>query len=215
MRRILTSVVTIVVAVTLGSSGVAARDIFDGGRLGGISSQLDLPVLSKVNGNLEENATPVDLEKFAGTWFQVAAIPQPFTLQCARDTKAQYKVIEDSTISVTNSCETFLGDDSEIRGTASVRSDASLRVNFPGIPFQDANGPVNYRVTYLEDDYSFAIVGDPQRSSGFVLSRTPQIDANRWSQARKIIESRGWWSCTFLTVPMSEGRKDVTPLCAL
>ena len=53
-----------------------------------------------------------------------------------------------------NSCRTYLGGRSGIHGTASVRSDASLRVNFSGIPFQNENGPVNYRVTYLAEDYS-------------------------------------------------------------
>lgn len=43
-------------------------------------------------------------------------------------------------------------------------------MNFPGIPFQDENGPVNYRITYLAEDnptgdYTLAIVGDPQRRS--------------------------------------------------
>lgn len=132
-----------------------------------------------------------------------------------RDTTAEYAVIDDSTISVRNSCGTFLGRNSVIEGTATTRSAASLRVNFPGVPFQDPNGPTNYRITYLEDDYSLAIVGDPNRLSGFVLSRTPGLSAERWSKVRSVVEERGYKPCTFLTVPMQDGRGDITPLCRL
>ncbi|HFG8760810.1 lipocalin family protein [Corynebacterium striatum] len=104
-------------------------------------------------------------------------MPQPAQLQCGSNSVANYSVIDARTISVDNSCRTYLGGRSGIHGTASVRSDASLRVNFSGIPFQNENGPVNYRVTYLAEDYSLTIIGDPDRLSGFVLSRTPLPNA--------------------------------------
>lgn len=213
MRRLLTSLVAMAVSTALVLPVAGAQDIFDGGRIGGGSSQLIPEGSSLPGGELPENATPVELERYAGTWYQVAALPQPYSLQCAYDTTAEYEVIDESTISVRNSCGTVFGQDSVIEGTASVRSDASLRVNFPGVPFQNPNGAVNYRVTYLAEDYSLAIVGDPRRASGFVLSRTPDLSSEQWSQVRATVESRGWWSCAFLTVPMAGGRGDVAPLC--
>lgn len=213
MRRLLTSLTTLTMAATLLMPTAGAQDIFDGGRLGGGSSQV-LPSGSSTSTNeLPEIDEPVDLERYAGRWYQVAALPQPYSLQCAHDTTAEYEVLNDSTISVRNSCGTLVGPDSVIEGTATIRSDASLRVNFPDVPFQDPNGPVNYRVTYLADDYSLAIVGDPNRNSGFVLSRTPDLSPAQWSQVRNTVEARGWWSCAFLTVPMAGGRGDVVPLC--
>ncbi|MGP6173193.1 lipocalin family protein [Corynebacterium sp. A21] len=213
MRRLLTSLIPLTIAAALLVPTASAQDIFNGGRLGGGSSQV-LPSASSTAANpLPETAGPVDLERYAGKWYQVAALPQPYSLQCARDTTAEYAVIDDSMISVRNSCGTLVGPDSVIEGTATLRSEASLRVNFPDVPFQDPNGPVNYRVTYLADDYSLAIVGDPGRNSGFVLSRTPDLSPAQWSQVRTTVESRGWWSCAFLTVPMTGGRGDVAPLC--
>lgn len=35
------------------------------------------------------------------------------------------------------------------------------------------------------------------------------------SVVKTTVADRGWWDCSFLTVPMAEGRKDVTPLCLL
>ena len=208
-------------AAGLGAAPVAgAQDVTDGGRLGGGSSQLlpDGVAVGSLGGPELTQVDSVDLERYQGEWFQVAAIPQPYTLQCTNDTKAEYAVTAPGTVSVRNTCGSAISSDSVIEGEAKVRdtdTNASLRVNFPMVPFQDENGPVNYRITYLADDYSLAIVGDPTRSSGFVLSREPALDPEQWSTVRDVIEDRGWWSCAFLTVPMAGGRGDVTPLCLL
>ena len=208
-------------AAGLGAAPAAgAQDLTDGGRLGGGSSQLlpDGVALGSLGGPELTQVDSVDLERYAGEWFQVAAIPQPYTLQCTNDTRAEYAVTAPGTVSVRNSCGSAISSDSVIEGEAKVRdtdTNASLRVNFPMVPFQDEAGPVNYRITYLADDYSLAIVGDPTRSSGFVLSREPALDAGQWATVRDVIEDRGWWSCAFLTVPMAGGRGDATPLCLL
>lgn len=220
------SVVTASVIAPLLAAGLAgvpaagAQDLTDGGRLGGGSSQLlpDGVALGSVGGPELSAVESVELERYAGQWFQVAAIPQPYTLQCTNDTKAEYAITAPGTVSVRNSCGSAISSDSVIEGEATVRdteTNASLRVNFPKVPFQDENGPVNYRITYLADDYSVAVVGDHTRSSGFVLSREPALDSEQWSTVREVIENRGWWSCAFLTVPMAEGRSDATPLCLL
>lgn len=208
-------------AAGLGAAPVAgAQDLTDGGRLGGGSSQLlpDGVAVGSLGGPELTQVDSVDLGRYQGEWYQVAAIPQPYTLQCTNDTKAEYEVTAPGTVSVRNTCGSAISSDSVIEGEARVRdtdTGASLRVNFPMVPFQDENGPVNYRITYLADDYSLAIVGDPTRSSGFVLSRDPALGPDRWAEVRGVIEDRGWWSCAFLTVPMAGGRGDATPLCLL
>lgn len=216
VRSTITAVLTAITATALlVAPNAQAQNLFEGGRLGGLSSQL-VPAGSSFFGEeLPEVSTPVDVNRYAGIWYQVAAIPQPFTLQCVRDVTAQYGVIDATTISVQNSCGTLLGSDSRIEGTATARSGASLRVNFPGVPFQNPDGRVNYRITYLDEAYSLAIVGDPARLSGFVLSRNKALTGEQWSEVRRIVENRGYNACTFLTVPMTGGRGDVVPLCWL
>ena len=208
-------------AAGLGAAPVAgAQDLTDGGRLGGGSSQLlpDGVAVGSLGGPGLEQVGFVDPDRYAGKWYQVAAIPQPYTIQCTNDTTAEYARTGPVTISVRNTCGSAISSDSVIEGEATIRdagTNASLRVNFPQVPFQDPNGPVNYRITYLADDYSLAVVGDPSRSSGFVLSREPRLDAGEWDTVRDVVEARGWWPCAFLTVPMAGGRGDVTPLCLL
>ena len=222
LRSLVTaSVLAPLLAAGLGAAPAAgAQDLTDGGRLGGGSSQLlpDGVALGSIGGPELSQVDSVDLERYQGEWFQVAAIPLPYTLQCTHDTKAVYEISEPGTVSVRNSCGSAISSDSVIEGEAKVRdtdTNASLRVNFPGVPFQDENGPVNYRITYLADDYSLAIVGDPTRSSGFVLSREPSLDTDTWAAVRDVVEDRGWWSCAFLTVPMVGGTGDAAPLCLL
>ena len=133
-------------------------------------------------------------------------------------TTAEYALTSPTTISVRNSCGSAISADSVIDGEATIRdtaTNASLRVNFPGVPFQNPDGPVNYRITYLAEDYSLAVVGDPTRSSGFVLSRTPALTAEQWATVHRVVEQRGWWPCAFLTVPQAGGRGDATPVCLL
>lgn len=213
MRVLLTSFATCALASLLFTQTASATNVFDGGRIAGGSSQVVPAGSSFGPGELPELGRPVDLERYMGTWYQVAAIPQPYTLQCTHDTTAEYQLKEDGTVAVRNSCGTPLGGKSVIEGTATPRSEATLRVNFPGVPFQDPEGPANYRVTWLAEDYSIAIVGSPNRLSGFVLSRTPNLDPEQWNQVKSQIRQAGWNDCFFVNVPTAGGRLDAAPLC--
>ncbi|MFC4603445.1 lipocalin family protein [Rhodococcus kronopolitis] len=161
----------------------------------------------------------LDVARYTGTWLQLAAVPQPFSLACARDTRATYSLLDARNVRVQNTCETWSGGRNEIVGNARVNdpvTNAQLHVSFPGVSSQDSpDGPTNYVVTYLADDYSWALVGDPARFSGFVLSRVPAVTAERWSQIRTVVESRGYNSCLLLTTPTSGGRDGIRPLCTL
>lgn len=225
-----TTTVVRTAAIILGSGLIAATlapaagastnlDFTDGGRIASGLSNVELPdglSAGSIGGQELSQVDQLDPERYSGRWYQVAAIPQPFSLQCYSDTTADYGVLDNSTISVTNSCSTVWGGESSISGSAKIQDPnqpASLRVAFDDTPGQSLDGSVNYRVTYLDDDYSLAVVGDPDRLSGFVLSRTPSISAEQWQNINSVVTDRGWWSCAFLTTPQTDGRQDITPLC--
>lgn len=159
----------------------------------------------------------VDLHRYLGTWHQLAAVPQPFNLNCARDTTAKYTPRSDGRIGVRNQCTTWSNTRTDIVGVATVndrRTNAQLHVSFPGVPTQDRpDGPTNYIVTALAPDYSWALVTDPARVSGFVLSRTPALDSTRWRQIRAGIAAAGENPCLYLTSPTTGGRAGIAPLC--
>ncbi|MDE1669860.1 MULTISPECIES: lipocalin family protein [Nocardia] len=160
----------------------------------------------------------LDLDRYLGTWRQLAAVPQFFNLACARDTQANYSLDPQGNIAVRNTCTTWANTRNEINGTATVTDQetrAQLHVSFPGVPTQDRlEGATNYIVTALGPDYSWALVTDPSRISGFVLARAAALDADTWQQVRAAIAAAGQNSCLYLTSPTTGGDSRIVPLCA-
>ncbi|WP_433714365.1 lipocalin family protein [Nocardia sp. CA-084685] len=161
----------------------------------------------------------LDLNRYLGTWYQLAAVPQFFNLNCARDTHAEYALDPQGNVSVHNSCTTWAGAPNGITGTATVSdpaTDAQLHVSFPGVPTQDGlYGQPNYIVTALGPDYSWALVTDPYRISGFVLARTRALDADQWRSVRAAIGTAGENDCLYLTSPTTGGIETIAPLCTV
>ncbi|WP_433522595.1 lipocalin family protein [Nocardia pseudovaccinii] len=161
----------------------------------------------------------LDVQRYLGDWNQVAAVPQPYNLDCARDTVANYQLVDPSNIRVENSCTTWTGATNRIIGNARINdpaSQAQLHVSFPQVPFQNSpDGPTNYIVTYIAEDYSWALVGDPLRLSGFVLSRSPAVDAARWQEIQAVVSARGYNPCLLLTSPTSGGAAGIRALCTV
>ncbi|APE38136.1 lipocalin [Nocardia mangyaensis] len=159
----------------------------------------------------------LELDRYLGEWRQLAAIPQPFNLNCARDTTATYTLDPQGDIGVHNRCHTWTGGVDEIRGTATVNdpdTNAQLHVSFPGVPGQgEREGDTNYIVTALGPEYSWALVTSPSRLSGFVLSRTPALDDTTWQDVDAAIRTAGQDPCVYLTTPTTGGDPDVRPLC--
>lgn len=174
-------------------------------------------VPDRVSGTGPAPVEKLELARYLGTWHQLAAVPQVFNLPCARDTRAEYQLDEQGDIAVRNSCVTWTGSLNQIEGTATVNdpvTGAQLYVGFPGVPGRDQRtGPTNYIVTALGPDYSWALVTDPSRSSGFVLSRTPALEAPAWDRVRAAIEAAGQSPCIYLTSPTTGGMTGIAPLC--
>ncbi|WP_245671026.1 lipocalin family protein [Nocardia amamiensis] len=159
----------------------------------------------------------LELERYLGTWRQLAAIPQYFNLVCARDTQANYSLDPQGGIAVRNSCITWANTLNEINGTAVVNdreTGAQLHVSFPGVPTQDRQeGPTNYIVTALGPDYSWALVTDPSRISGFVLARAAALEERAWGEVLAAITAAGQNPCLYLTSPTTGGESRIVPLC--
>jgi len=47
----------------------------------------------------------VDLQKYAGLWYEIAKIPNRFQKKCAGHTTAEYTLRKDGKITVLNKCE--------------------------------------------------------------------------------------------------------------
>ncbi|MGW5523880.1 lipocalin family protein [Gordonia sp. NPDC003950] len=167
----------------------------------------------------------LDVQRYLGTWWQQATIPSFFGIRCAKDTNATYGIIDATTISVDNKCTSFTGRPDGIKGKATVVdpvSNAQLIVTFPGVPNTiDPGKTPNYIVSWVADGatpdapYEYAVVGDPSRLSGFVLSRKKVLTTAELRMLKDATEKVGFNSCTFLISPTTGGRSDYSPLCTV
>jgi apolipoprotein D and lipocalin family protein len=122
----------------------------------------------------------LDVQRYLGTWYEIAKYPNWFQKKCASNTKAVYSARADGTLKVLNSCKTAEGAVSEAEGTArqiGAKDSPKLEVRFA--PAWLAFIPMvwgDYWVIDLDPQYQVAVVSDPRREYLWILSRTPQLD---------------------------------------
>jgi apolipoprotein D and lipocalin family protein len=123
----------------------------------------------------------VDLQRYAGRWFEIARLPNRFQAQCASDVTAVYALRPDGRISVTNRCRRADGTTTEAVGVArrvDGRPPSVLQVRFaPAFLSFLSKVWGDYQIIALDPEYRHAVVGTPDRKYLWILSRTPQLDA--------------------------------------
>jgi len=132
----------------------------------------------------------VDLDRYTGTWYEVARFDQWFEKDCVNVT-AQYTVRSDGKINVLNSAH--LGTDDgpvkQAKGVARVvdsQTNAKLRVWFFW-PFEG-----DYWILRLTPDYSAVVVGSPDRRTLWFLSRKPAMDESLYEEWRRSLAADGF-----------------------
>jgi apolipoprotein D and lipocalin family protein len=131
----------------------------------------------------------VDLNRYAGTWYEIARYPNRFQKKCDSDTKAMYLLRDDGSVGVLNSCRKSDGTITSNKGTAKVvdpATNAKLKVTF----FWPFSG--DYWIIDLAPDYSYAVVGEPSRKYLWILSRTPQMDDATYREITERIRFLGY-----------------------
>jgi len=129
----------------------------------------------------------VDLEKYAGKWYEIAAYPQKFQKGCDCTT-AEYELTDKGYVKVINRCKKPEGWDMA-EGKAFVQkgtNNTKLKVQF----FWPFRG--KYWIIGLDDDYSWAVVGHPNREYLWILSRTPEMDKGTYESIIEMIEEKGF-----------------------
>lgn len=136
----------------------------------------------------------VDLSEYAGLWYEIAKIPNRFQKHCTGNTTAKYSINDDGTIKVVNSCKETDGTIDSSEGLAKVadsKTNSRLEVSFVSI-FGIHLFWGDYWIIGLADDYSYAIVGTPDRKYGWILSRTKQLPADKLEAVYDILIRKGY-----------------------
>ena len=126
----------------------------------------------------------LDVNRYVGTWYEIAKYPNRFQKQCASHTRAQYLAQTDGSLQVVNRCVTREGETLEAIGQAHQvggTSSPKLQVRFAPawlswLPWVWGD----YWVVDLDKDYQLAAVSDAKRDYLWVLSRHKQVDAKTY-----------------------------------
>jgi apolipoprotein D and lipocalin family protein len=137
-----------------------------------------------------ETVSAVDLDRYLGTWYEIASYPAWFQRDCTATT-AEYSRRVDSLIRVVNSCRkgSLSGRLDRSTGRAKVvegSGNAKLRVSFFW-PFWG-----DYWIIDLDPDYRWAVVGEPKRDYLWILSRTPTMDESVYEAVVARLAAKGY-----------------------
>lgn len=165
------------------------------GALCGCASSGDLPPLQTV--------AKLDINRYLGKWHEIARYDHRFQRGCVGST-AEYALLPDGRISVTNTCreEDEPGKMRQSTGVAWVddpADPAKLRVRFFW-PFSAA-----YWVIALDDDYQWAVVGHPGRDYLWILSRTATMDEELYQKIIALITAQRYDVGRLIKRPLVKG----------
>jgi len=133
----------------------------------------------------------VDLNRYVGTWYEIARYPNSFQPEDCVATTANYELREDGKINVLNTCRKGSPDGPEksAKGKAWVvdpLTNAKIKVQF----FWPFSG--DYWIIQLGEQYEYAVVGHPDRTYLWILSRTPQIEPDLYIQIIARLKQQGY-----------------------
>jgi apolipoprotein D and lipocalin family protein len=145
----------------------------------------------------------VDLERYAGRWYQIALIPNRFQDQCVRNTTAEYGLRADGRLDVTNRCLRADGSADSAEGIARVvdpDSKARLEVSFVSLLGLELFWG-DYWIIDLDPDYQHVVVGTPSRRYGWILAREPQLPTATLDRLKAVLADQGYDPERFETSP--------------
>jgi apolipoprotein D and lipocalin family protein len=137
-----------------------------------------------------DTVSDVDLKRYAGKWYEIASYPQRFQKGCTCTT-AEYTLSNEGYVIVENACnkDSVNGEKSGIKGKAFVvenSGNAKLEVQF----FWPFKG--KYWIIDLDTDYTYAVVGHPNREYLWILSRTPQLNEKTYNEILERAKAKGF-----------------------
>ena len=141
-----------------------------------------------------ETVSQVNLNRYLGTWYEIARLPNWFQDQCVGNVTADYRRLDDGNIEVVNRCMDEKGAMDEAHGVARVvdtSTNAKLKVSFVSI-FGWRLFWGDYWILDLGDDYEYVVVGMPSRKYAWILSRSTQLSPTEWDRVRQVLLRSGY-----------------------
>jgi apolipoprotein D and lipocalin family protein len=141
-------------------------------------------------------AESVDLQRYAGQWFEIARLPNTPQAACVADVTARYSLRSDGAIDVINSCRTSAGLVTDTHGAGRKvgrgAPDAQLQVRYASGVRALFSGWTDYWILGIGPDYTWAVAGTPSRDRLWILSRTPEMSAASYERALAVARGNGF-----------------------
>jgi apolipoprotein D and lipocalin family protein len=127
-------------------------------------------------------------------WYEIAKIPNPFQDQCIYGTTAEYIIEKEGDIIVINKCYDEDGKLDVAEGVANIvdeKTNSKLEVSFVSFlgirPFWG-----DYWVIGLDEEYTYAVIGHPERKYGWILSRKPFLPQEILEEIFELLKVQGY-----------------------
>lgn len=139
----------------------------------------------------------IDLNRYAGLWYEVARLPNRFQKRCRGETTAAYELLPGGGIRVVNRCRGADGRMIGVEGRARLadRNGPASRLEVRFAPAFLSFLPVvwgDYWILDITADYGAALVGTPDRKYLWVLSRTPKLDDTTYEKLISTAVAQGF-----------------------
>jgi len=131
----------------------------------------------------------VNLQRFAGDWYEIARYSNRFQKDCDSDMHVRYMLQGPGKLSVRNECRNANGKPDIANGTAKVvdaKTNAKLKVTFFWPFYSD------YWIIDLDPQYRFAVVGEPGRKYLWILSRAKELDQETYQHILLRVAGNGY-----------------------
>jgi apolipoprotein D and lipocalin family protein len=139
----------------------------------------------------------LDLERFLGRWHALAWLPLPFQRRCIGELTLEYATRDDGLVAVHSACRAGDGRTSEVHGVLRqrepLREPARLQLRFAPAWLDRLRFVWNeHWVIGLDQDYRWAVVGEPRRRYLWILAREPRMDYHLFEELKAIARRMGY-----------------------
>lgn len=137
----------------------------------------------------------LDLQRYSGTWHEIAHLPMYFQRRCVDTITATYTPRADGTLEVRNACRTKDGTFVEATGVARPVPGAPGQLQVRFAPAWMSWLPMvwaDYWVIALDPGYQWAVIGGSSRRYLWVLSRTPTMQRALFERLKADARARGY-----------------------
>ena len=146
----------------------------------------------------------VDLKRFMGDWYVIATIPT-FIETDAFNAIESYRLDKDGTIATTfrfnkGSLDGPLKEYHPRGFVRDTQSNAVWGMQFIW-PFK-----AEYRIIYLDDDYSVTVIGRTKRDYVWIMSRVPAIPAAEYTRIINFLKEQGYDIGKLRKVPQKDNQ---------